>query len=102
VPVEEGETYRLRSFIVLSVGSIGEGATLSVRWLDATGVPIRQDLVASRLRTPNDPEMTSWINLSGTVAAPDGAAQAHILLGHTEQIEAIGQVLFDDVYFGTV
>ena len=93
-------SYTARTWAMLSVGIVGEGVTLSVRWLDASGVPIGQEVVDTRLRSDNDPETTPWFKLEGTVSPPAGAAGAHVLLGYTDDLQAIGQGLFDDAFFG--
>lgn len=99
VGVAPAQAYRLSAFVKMSIVTVGEGATLGVRWLDASGVPISYKEFVRRPMTSNDPDVTSWIAVSGTAVAPAGAASAHILLGHTDDLW-IGQIIYDDVSFG--
>lgn len=95
VPVTAGEAYLLDVWASLEIVTEGEGATTAVRWLDANGLPIALER-GSELRNELGLDQIDWTNLQHTFTAPDGAASAHVLLGHTDD-SWIGQARFDDV-----
>ena len=103
VPVTAGTSYTVSSWVSLSFCTIGTGASLRIRWLNGGGaVPIKVDTVARRLQTQFDPVQvpTAWQQITGSAVAPPGATHAVVLLTYTDDAW-IGQVMFDDVYFGT-
>lgn len=99
VEVSNGQIYRLRAHIRMTSATVGEGATIAVRWFDARGFPMSSVVVAERRMRSVDADPTPWLEVEGTVAAPLGAVRAHILLGHTDDL-SIGRIAYDDVFFG--
>lgn len=98
VTVVGSKSYTLSAFMKVALVTIGESAIMRVRWLDANGLPIS---------ISNGPKLVSagqagsaWTSKTATVTSPAGARQAVVLLGHSTD-SWIGQVLFDQVYFGT-
>lgn len=99
IPVKAGQAYLLTSWVAWSTEDIGQGVTLQVRWLDANGLPISQVAVRDWRSTAANNLSQKWADIGGTVVAPSGAASADVLLGATDDAW-IGQVRFDDAYFG--
>lgn len=96
VPVSAGASYAFKVWAARSFVTTGAGAFIAVRWLNGSA-PSGYQVLATLAPAG---EFTSWTLLSGSVTAPAGATQAHILLGHTDDTW-VGQVMFDDVCFGS-
>ncbi|MHB8341860.1 MAG: hypothetical protein ACYDB7_11920 [Mycobacteriales bacterium] len=99
IPVTPKVTYLLSSWVSWSTEDVHQGVFLQTRWLNAAGVPIAQSPVITFTSTPGNNLQENWAKVSGTVAAPAGAASVDVLLGATDDAW-IGQVRFDDAYFG--
>jgi hypothetical protein len=68
-----------------------------VRWVNASGTTVSQQTLVNYADGGN----LSWKKFTYTkVAAPAGATGAVLLLGQSDDAWN-GQVIFDDVYFGT-
>ncbi|MCA1840295.1 MAG: hypothetical protein ABR507_02380 [Actinomycetota bacterium] len=101
IPVTQNTNYTASVWQSRSFVSLGGGVAIRVRWLTGAGQPLRIDTVASVTNTHDSPDIpTPWAQISGSVTSPVGAAQAVILLTYTNDLW-IGNVVFDDVYFGT-
>lgn len=98
VAVTPNAEYRLSAWTQLDIVTAGEGSSARVRWLDGNGVPIGENLVWTRRVTGTDSGSVGLVK-TGTVRAPAGARQAHVLLGHTDDLW-IGQARFDAAFFG--
>lgn len=106
VTVSAGSTYTLSFWLSGELITEGEGATTSVRFYDFLGVPIslvqgpqRRASAAVCLNASSSTQPCPWAKLSATMVAPQNAASAVVLLGHTSDL-FIGQVRFDSVFFG--
>lgn len=100
VAVEGGERYELRVWARLSFVTEGEGVSTKVRWLDASGAPISVSNGPRMIQGPPPaPTDTEWTEISDTMKAPATAAGAIVMLGHTMDTW-LGQVRFDDAFFG--
>ena len=99
VSVTGRSSYTLRFWAGWELVSPGAGIFAKVRWLDVSGVPIAMSNGPSKLATPITSASLPWTKFEKTVTAPSGAASAVVLLGHTDDV-FIGQVRFDDVFFG--
>lgn len=101
VPVSPGTTYRLSVWTSGQIITAGEGMITKVRWVDANGLPIpfAETPGPSRIAGANEPDTLDWVQVSGTMVAPAGAAGAIVMLGHSDDVW-IGQARYDDVYFG--
>ena len=97
VTVQGGKSYTLSGYLKVALVTAGEAAILRVRWLDANGLPIS---IANGPRLNSTGEVESgWTLKTGTVTSPALARQAVVLLAHTTDVW-LGQVRFDQVYFG--
>lgn len=109
VTVTPGQTYLLRAMASTELMTRGTRATTRVRWLSAGGDVLSVSDGASREVRDTDfcaqdvpaPVEGSfcWTELAAAVTAPAGAAFAVVLLGSSEDVW-IGQIMFDDVFFG--
>ena len=99
IPVSAPHTYLLGSWVSWSTETVGQGVVLQARWLNAAGAPIGQSPVVTSASTPANNLQQHWTFVSGTVTAPAGATSVDVLLGATDDAW-IGQVRFDDAYFG--
>lgn len=97
VAVQGGKTYTLSGWMKVALVTEGEFAIMRVRWLDANGVPIAL-MNGPRLVSAGQAE-SAWTFKSANVTAPSNARQAVVLLAHSTDVW-IGQVRFDQVYFG--
>ncbi len=100
VSVTAGTQYLMTAYVAWIVQTIGEGARMSIRWLDAGGLPIALAPVAVKAARDVDSAELLWTRVAGTAVAPPGAVSAHLLFGATDD-NWTGQVRYDDVYFGT-
>ncbi len=100
VAVTAGTEYLMTAYVAWIVQTIGEGTQMSVRWLDASGLPISLDPVVVKAARDVDFTELTWTRVEGTAVAPPGAVSAHLLFGATDD-NWTGQVRYDDVYFGT-
>lgn len=97
IPVSAGKGYQLSFWGGWSTVTDGQGLDAIVRWVDASGATVKQQTV---VRT-HDGGNQAWKKFnSARLTAPAGAIGAVLLLGQTDDLW-IGQVYFDDVYFGT-
>jgi hypothetical protein len=97
VSVLPGQSYTLSGYLKVALVTAGEAAVMRVRWLDANGVPINI-VNGGRLISTGEVE-SAWTLRSSAMTAPAAARQAVVLLAHTTDAW-IGQVRFDQVYFG--
>lgn len=97
VAVSAGTSYTASSWTQLDFCSLGTGASLRIRWLNGQ-VPLGVTKVAERVIGFDDG--VAWAPISGNAVAPAGATAAVLLLTYTDDA-FIGQVRFDDVFFGT-
>lgn len=123
VAVTPSTTYTLSYYVQMSIVMDGSGAVSWVRWYDANRAPIIDS--ATNLPayskgpsaivhcTPGSSYTTfaqgdsmldschspSWSPKSGTVTSPAGARFATVLFGYSDSAW-IGQVIYDDVFFG--
>jgi len=93
VNVSAGTSYTISAWAAGELVTAGEGAFLGGRWYSGS-VPIGYSQVGPVAVN------TTWQQFSGAFTAPSGATKAHILFGHSDDTW-IGQVRFDDVFFGT-
>ncbi|MDQ1438142.1 MAG: hypothetical protein QOK43_1771 [Acidimicrobiaceae bacterium] len=94
--VRAGTAYVVSGWMSWQLASITDGgAIVSVRWLDANGVPLRTDNAVTRIA---DREGLNWTFFSAVVVAPAGAAQAVPLFGAADDV-FITKVSYDDVSF---
>jgi hypothetical protein len=110
VRVNPGQAYVLSVWTSGELMTAGTRAFARVRWLSAGGTVLSLSPEASY--TVRDTDFCNaenqpgggtpgycWRQISVTATAPAGAATAVVLLGHSEDTW-IGQVMFDDVFFG--
>lgn len=97
IPVSAGKGYQLSFWGGWSTVTQGQGLDAIVRWVDASGATVKQQTVVKTTDGGNQ----AWKKFSSPrLSAPAGATGAVLLLGQTDDLW-IGQVYFDDVYFGT-
>jgi hypothetical protein len=98
VEVDAGASYRFTGWTAYELASLGTGSTASVRWLDANGLPIGQNVLVQKINTA-DVDTIGWTEVTrASITAPGTATQAHILLGAIDDT-FISQVRWDDVSF---
>jgi hypothetical protein len=97
IPVSAGKGYQLAFWGGWSTVTVGQGLDAIVRWVDAGGAIVKQQTVVKTTDGGNQ----AWKKFSSPrLTAPAGATGVVLLLGQTDDLW-IGQVYFDDVYFGT-
>lgn len=99
IAVTPGRTYTLAADVSWELVTEGEGAFGTVRWLGPSGSAIAASKVWRLSSTASSSIFRGWGRVSGTAVAPAGATHAVVLLGATDDIW-IGQVRFDNAYFG--
>ncbi|MGH2808939.1 MAG: hypothetical protein ACRDKT_16870 [Actinomycetota bacterium] len=115
IAVEAGKRYKLSFAVKGSIWMDGSGAVSWVRWLDANGVPIGHTPGPSKIADCGGANYVTfaagngtfadgchspdWSMLKSKVTAPDGASFATVVLSYSDSAW-IGQVIFDDVFFG--
>lgn len=100
VAVTPGTRYTLSAYIGWDLMTQGTEATTKVRWIGANGLAIGESVAGRMKSTAQNSALLRWTPISGVVTAPAGAVSAHVLLSHTDDA-FIGQVRYDDAYFGT-
>lgn len=100
VPVTAGTRYTLSAWLGWDLMTAGTEATTKVRWLGADGRAIAETYAGRMKSDARNSALLRWTPVSGVVTAPAGAVSAHVLLSHGDDA-FIGQVRYDDVYFGT-
>lgn len=105
IEVQAGATYRFSTFVIMpsldpNAGIPGEGAATLVRWLDEGGAVLATvdgpELINSEKR------VIGWKQISAELVAPEGAAGAQLLLGHTDYTTTSTQVAYDEVEFAAL
>ncbi len=99
IPVTAGVEYTLSTWLQWSIITIGEGSSMKVRWMKADGSPLSESVQVKRATADNSADLPFALQ-TFKVKAPDGATGAVLLLGQTDDAWT-GQVIYDDVYFGT-
>ncbi len=98
VPVTEGTEYALTAWVRWTIVTLGEGASMKIRWMSGSS-PISEDINLKRSDAGNNLDLP-FTEVTFKAKAPAGANGAVILLGQTDDAWN-GQVVYDDVYFGT-
>ena len=98
VPVTGGTEYVLSAWVRWTIVTAGEGASLKVRWM-AGGSPLSEDIHLKRSDAGNNLDLP-FTEVTFKVKAPADATGAVLLLGQTDDAWN-GQVVYDDVHFGT-
>lgn len=105
ISVQAGACYVFGSWMSGELLTVGEGPAAKIRFVDAAGLPVA--VVPGPFRTQQGSEtqqppdvLLDWAYAQTEVHAPEGAAGAILMLGHSDDLW-ISQVRFDDVYFGT-
>jgi hypothetical protein len=97
IPVKAGKAYQLNFWAGWTIITVGQGIDATLRWVDGSGATVAQQSV---LHT-TDGGSQEWKKFTVTpVTAPAGATGVVVMLGQTDDLWT-GQVMFDDVYFGT-
>lgn len=99
IPVTAGTTYSFTHFLSWAQITIGQGSVARVRWVDAGGATVSED-VQAKLATPDTTLDLPWAKQTMKVKAPAGATGAVLMLGQTDDLWT-GQTRYDDVHFGT-
>lgn len=100
VPVKENVAYRFSTWLGWDLMTQGTFAATKVRWLGADGRLLAETTVTKVVSDARNSALLRWKQVTGVAKAPAGAVSAHLLLSHADDA-FIGQVRFDDVYFGT-
>ena len=100
IPVKAGTRYLVSTWLGWDLMTTGMFASAQVRWLGADGRAIAQVPATKQVADARNSALLRWKPISGVVVAPAGAVSAHLLLSHADDA-FVGQVRFDDVYFGT-
>jgi hypothetical protein len=97
IAVTAGKAYQLSFWVSTSQLTVGKGFDGIVRWVDGGGATVaQQKLIDFAVGGTQDWKKYTYPK----VAAPAGATGAVLLLGQSDDLWT-GQVVFDDVYFGT-
>jgi hypothetical protein len=99
VDVVAGHTYTLAADVSWELVTEGEGVIARVRWIGTDGSVVSTSDAWRVVSNASTSAFRPWGNLAGAVTAPSGATKAVVLLGATEDTW-IGQVRFDNAYFG--
>lgn len=115
IAVTGGKTYQLKYWVKMSIMLDDSGAVSWVRWLDANRVPIGFSRGPSKIANCGGANYATFVTGDGTfddqchspdwsplkkkLRAPAGASYAIVYLGYSDSAW-IGQVLFDDAFFG--
>jgi len=99
IPVTAGTEYVLSAWMSWVIVTAGEGSSMKVRWMKADGMPLSEDIQLKRSTVENNNDLP-FAKQTFKVKAPAGATGAVIMLGQTDDAWT-GQVIYDDVHFGT-
>jgi hypothetical protein len=98
ISVTAGKGYQLSFWGGTSIVTVHKGLDAIVRWVDANGVTVSQQTLVNT----TDGGTTAFTKyVYKRVVPPAGATGAVLLFGQSDDAW-IGQVFFDDIYFGTV
>ena len=97
IPVTADTEYVLSAWIRWTIVTLGEGASLKIRWMNGSG-PMTEEKFFKRSTAENNLDLP-FTEVKFKAKAPAGATGAVILLGQTDDAWN-GQVVYDDVHFG--